>query len=67
MKPNILVFVGILHYFICRQHDQEGYSAVFTATILIVAWWWFNFHPRRVVASLQKALYDDYLCKMASN
>ena len=27
----------------------------------------FNLHPGHVVASLDKTLYDDYLCLVASN
>ena len=37
---------------------------------LIVNFWlraWFNPHPSHVVASLDKTLYDDYLCLVASN
>ena len=33
----------------------------------LIAWSGFNPHPGHVVASLDKMLYDDYLCLVASN
>jgi len=45
--------------------ETKGLSAVFTVTM--ITWIWFNSRPRRVVASLDKALYDIYFCSVASN
>jgi len=36
-------------------------ASFFTTTVITIAWSLFSFHPRRVVASLDKALYDNYL------
>ena len=44
----------------CRQCDGKGESVVFSK--ILIAWSGFNLHPGHVVASLDKMLYDDYLC-----
>ena len=49
----------------CRQRGQMGKGVVFTTTL--IAWSQFNPHPGHVVSSLDKTLYDDYLCLVASN
>ena len=41
-------------------------KGVFITTTLI-AWCGFNPHPGHIVASMDKTLYDDYLCLVASN
>ena len=48
-----------------RQRGQESKSVVFTTTLIARST--FNPHPGHVVASLDKAFYDDYLCMVASN
>ena len=42
-----------------------GKGIVFTTTLIELSG--FNPHPGHVVASLDKTLYDDYLCLVASN
>ena len=42
-----------------------GKGVVFTTTL--IEWSGFNPHSGLVVASLDKTLYDDYLCLVASN
>ena len=44
----------------------EWVKASFLTTTLI-EWSGFNPHPGHVVACLDKTLYDDYLCSVASN
>ena len=53
---------GILE---CRQRGRIGKGVVFTTTL--IEWSGFNPHPSHAVASLDKTLYDDYLCLVASN
>ena len=48
-----------------RQRGRKGKGVVFTMTPLARSG--FNSHPGYVVASLNEALYDDYLCLVASN
>ena len=48
-----------------RQRSREGKVVVFKTTL--IAWSRFNPHPGHVVASLDKTIYDDYLCLIASN
>ena len=36
-------------------------------TTTLIEWSWFNPHPGHVVASLDRTLYNDYLCLVASN
>ena len=49
-----------------RQRGQMGKGIVFTTTL--IEWSGFNPHPGHVVASLMdKTLYNDYLCLVASN
>ena len=48
-----------------RQRGQENKSVVFTTTLIARSK--FNPHPGHVIASLDKAFYDDYLCMVASN
>ena len=50
---------------LCRQRGREEKSVVFTTTLIESCE--FNPHPGHVVASLDKMLYDDYLCLVASN
>ena len=50
---------------ICRQRGRMGKGVGFTTTM--IEWSGFNPHPSDVVASLDKTLYDDYLCLVASN
>jgi len=38
----------------------------FTAIVITIAWSCFNSHPRRVVTSLDKTFYNNYLCLVAS-
>ena len=42
-----------------------GKGVVFMTTL--IEWSGFNPNPSHVVASLDKTLYDDYLCLVASN
>ena len=42
-----------------------GKGVVFTT--ILIEWSGFNPHPGHVVAFLDKTLYDDYLCLVASN
>ena len=49
----------------CRQRGLKGKGVVFTNTPIAESV--FNPHPGHVVASLDKALYDDYLCLVALN
>ena len=49
----------------CRQRGRMGKGVVFTTTL--IEWSGFNPHPSHVVASLDKTLYDDYLCLVVSN
>ena len=44
---------------------QQPWSNVFTMTL--IAWFGLNPHPGHVIAFLDKTLYDNYLCQMASN
>ena len=46
------------------QRGLTGKGVVFTTTVC--AWSGFNAHPGRVVAFLDKTLYDDYLCLVTS-
>ena len=48
-----------------RQRGRESKGVVFMTTLIAKSN--FNLHPGRVVASLDKAFYDDYLCMVASN
>ena len=48
-----------------RQRGPEGKGVVLTTTL--IAWLEFNPHHGHVVASLNKTLYDDYLCLVALN
>ena len=48
-----------------RQRGRMGKGVVLTTTL--IEWPMFNPHPGHVVASLDKTLYDDYLCLVASN
>ena len=48
-----------------RQRGQIGKGVVFTMTL--IEWSGFNPHPSHTVGSLDKTLYDDYLCLVASN
>ena len=48
-----------------RQRGRMSKGVVFTTTL--IEWSGFNPHPGHVVASLDKTLYDDYLCLVASN
>ena len=52
-------------YRICRQRGRMGTGVVFMVTL--IKWSGFNPHPGHVVAYLDKMLYDDYLCLVASN
>ena len=47
------------------QRGREGKGVVFMT--ILIEWFGFNLHPGHVVASLDKTLYDDYLCLVASN
>ena len=47
------------------QRGREGKGFVFTTTL--IAWSGFNRYPGHVVASLDKTLYEDYFCLLASN
>ena len=47
------------------QRGQEGKGVVFTTTLIAMSE--LNPHAGHVVASLNKTLYDDYLCLVASN
>ena len=49
----------------CWQRGQIGKGVVFTTTL--VEWSGFNPDPGHVVASLDKTLYDHYLCLVTSN
>ena len=48
-----------------RQRGRTSKGVVFTTTL--IEWSGFNPHPGHVVTSLDKTLYDDYLCLVASN
>ena len=48
-----------------RQLGRMGKGVVFATTLIELSG--FNPHPGHVVASLDKTLYDDYLCLVASN
>ena len=48
-----------------RQRGRESKGVVFATTLIARSK--FNPHPGRVVASLDKAFYDDYLCMVALN
>ena len=48
-----------------RQRDQEGKNVVFTTATN--AWSGLNPHSGFIVTSLDRTLYDDYLCLVASN
>ena len=47
------------------QSGQEDKDVIFTMTL--IAWSGFNPHPGHVVESLDKTLFNDYLCLVASN
>ena len=47
-----------------RQRCKKGKGTVFTTAL--VAWLGFNQYPGYIAASLDKTLYDDYLCLVAS-
>ena len=49
----------------CWQLRRLGKGVVFTTTLIALSG--FYPHPSHVVASLDKTLYDDYLCLVASN
>ena len=70
MAAHVIKFFYItrpewVHYKICQQHGRMGKGVVFTTTL--IKWSGFNPHPGHIVASLDKTLYDDYLCLVASN
>ena len=48
-----------------QQRGRESKSVVCTTTLIARSK--FNRHLGHVVASLDKAFYDDYLCMVASN
>ena len=48
-----------------RQRGRKSKGVVLTTTL--IARFEFNPHPGHVVASLDKAFYDDYLCMVALN
>ena len=48
-----------------RQRGRESKGVVCTTTLIARSK--FNPYPGHVVASLDKAFYDDYLCMVASN
>ena len=48
-----------------RQRGRMDKGVVFTTTL--IEWSGLNPHPSHVVASLDKTLYEDYLCLVASN
>ena len=48
-----------------QQRGRIGKGVVFTTTL--IEWSGFNRHPSHAVALLDKTLYDDYLCLVASN
>ena len=50
---------------LCRQRGRKGKGFVFMTTLIAQSG--LNPHPDDVVASLDKTLYDDYLCLVASN
>ena len=56
--------VGSVAEWVSRQRGRMGKYVVFTTTL--IEWSGFNPHPGHVVASLDKTLYDDYLCLVAS-
>ena len=49
----------------CQLRGREGKGVAFTTTP--IAWSGFNLDLGHVVASFDNALYDDYLCLVASN
>ena len=48
-----------------RQRSRESKGIVFTTTLIARSK--FYPHPGHVVASVDKAFYDDYVCTVASN
>ena len=66
-QPPHYKFLALLHLFAAsfRQRGRIGKGVVFTTTL--IEWSGFNPHSGHVVASLDKTLYDDYLCLVASN
>ena len=48
-----------------KHWASKSDGVAFTTTL--IAWPEFNSNPDHVVASLEKMLYDDYLCLVASN
>ena len=48
-----------------RQRGRESKGVVFTTTSIARSM--FNPHPGHVIASLDKAFCDNYLCVLASN
>ena len=50
---------------LCWLLGQEGKGVIFTITL--IAWSGFNLHPGHNVVSLDKTVYDDYLCLVVSN
>ena len=48
-----------------RQRGRDSKGVVFTTTLIARST--FNPYPGHVVASLDKAFYDDYLCIVALN
>ena len=49
---------------ISRQRDWEDKGVIFTTNLNALSG--FNSHPGHVAASLDKKLYDNYLCLVAS-
>ena len=47
------------------QHSRMGRGVIFMASL--IAWSGFNPHPGHVFVSLDKMLYDNYLCLVALN
>ena len=48
-----------------RQRGRESKGVVIKTTLIARST--FNLHPGHVVASLEKAFYDNYLCMVASS
>ena len=60
-KFDFSAYVLIFH----RQRGWASKGVVFTTTLIAKSK--FNPHSGRVIASLDKAFYDDYLCMVALN
>ena len=60
-----MYILGVAEWAWLNGRCQIGKGVVFMTTLIERSG--FNPHPGHVVASLDKTVYDDYLCLVASN